>query len=65
MSEADEVRDLRTNLVLERAQRLKDHDDAYPDVGMGKSWHSCLADAMQQLGYTIDQVNLTSTKPLK
>jgi hypothetical protein len=62
MNEEDEVRDLRTKLVLERAQRIQDFDDAYPDVGMGMSWGSCVADAMKELGYTRDQLNLDKKK---
>jgi hypothetical protein len=62
MNKEDEVKDLRTNLVLERAQRIQDFDDAYPDAGMGMSWGSCVADAMKQLGYTRDQLNLDKKK---
>jgi hypothetical protein len=62
MNNEDEVRELRTKLVLERAQRIKDYDDAYPDVGMGMSWESCVADAMKQLGYARDQLNLDKKK---
>ena len=62
MNEEDEVRDLRTKLVLERAQRIQDHADAYPDVGMGKFWGSSIEDAMKELGYTRDQLNLGRKK---
>ena len=36
-------------LVNERAQRLLDLDDAYPDVGMGMSYSTARADAIAQL----------------
>jgi hypothetical protein len=48
-------RELRTQIVHERAMRIKDYDDAYPDVGMGMSWGSCVAEAVKQLGYIEEQ----------
>lgn len=35
MTSDDEIRSLRTELVLTEARRLKDYDDAHPNVGMG------------------------------
>lgn len=37
------------HLINERAQRLMDYNEAYPDVGMGLSWRAAEYEATEQL----------------
>lgn len=46
----NENRKLKTNLVRIEALRIKQYDDAYPDVGMGMSWQMCVEQAFKSLG---------------
>jgi hypothetical protein len=36
-------------LIAERAQRILDYDEAYPDVGMGMSWQAARYQAITAL----------------
>ena len=56
MSPEEEIKLLRTKLITETALHIKDMDDAYPDVGPGMSWNSCVQQALRQHGYTVDQI---------
>lgn len=61
-SSLSEIQELKTQLVLERAQRIKLHDDAYPDVGMGMPWWLCLKQAQEELGYKDEDINKEKLK---
>ena len=47
-----EVVRLRRRLVDVETQRIKEYDDAYPDVGPGLSWDAARKQAMRSLGFT-------------
>lgn len=53
-------RELKTQIVRERALRLKEFDDANPDVGMPPMWWMHVEDAMKALGYTQADVDYES-----
>lgn len=50
-------RELKTEVVRERARALKIFDDCHPDVGMPPQWWVHVDDALKQLGYSKDDVN--------
>lgn len=52
----DEARQLKNQLIEERARYLLAMDDAYPDVGMGLPRHMAMARAEEQLGFKYDPI---------
>jgi hypothetical protein len=49
---ADKERYYQTQLLVERARYYQLLDEAYPDVGMGKTLLMCLEEAQKDFGYT-------------
>jgi len=45
----DELQKLRVAVVKERARSIRIYDDAYPDVGWGKTDELCLIEALEEL----------------
>ena len=58
----DKIKELQTKLVRETALRLKQFDDAYPDVGMGYSWSHFVQQAMQTLQLSDNDVDMNKLK---
>lgn len=52
----EDIKQLKTTIVRERALRLKEYDDAYPDVGMGGFWFTYVNQALRATGYSEDDV---------
>lgn len=52
----DEVKLLKTKLIIQTAKHILDMDDAYPDVGPGKSWNVCVYEALTHHGISKDEV---------
>lgn len=53
-----ENKKLKTRLVYIEALRIKQYDDAYPDVGMGMSWNACVYEALKKLKIKKEDINI-------
>jgi len=52
----------KNNVVRVVAAKIKELDDAYPDVGWGKSWISCVDGALAELGWKRSDVDYEALK---
>ena len=46
------IQDWKKECLKTKAQLIKTLDEAYPDIGIGKSWSLCVNQAAQQLHIT-------------
>lgn len=53
-------KELKTALIFERAKRLQQYDDAYPDVGMGYHKGYYFDEAMKHYGFGLNEVDRNS-----
>lgn len=58
MNYSEEVRKLRTELIMEVAIRMKAYDDAHPEIGMPPQWKSYVLDALKYKGFKEEDVDM-------